>query len=345
MRKLVALVFLLATSCYGATPVTCAALKALGYNYLFFGFSGSPTDTFRIAHSNDAVNWTSLGGTWASCGNGSPCAVNSPSVLQYTDSTTGVCHVYLLIAEANDAGINSTKQDIGVLNDDYSVTNLLTFDWASLGSVVTIFAGRWKQVPGSTNCFDSPVTFTTGYYNWSVYTACATLTPTSATISSGPTAVTVTGATNGMYDTVVIQDTTSATLCNLVGTQTNSGLTFRVSAIATGTCPSGPFTWQTNSTTGGSPLAAEAVLSTQTEGPNYLRTGIQSQIFWFENTTVGNLMYTSTCGPSSSIMACVLNTPTQWVEDKTYRAGTMISFVPVPTTGVYGGKLYGGKLY
>lgn len=322
---------------FAATPVTCTALTALGYNYLFFTFTTSgTTDSFTIAHSNDGISWTNLGGSWPTCGNGSPCAVNSPAAVCYNNN------LYLLVAEANDASFNSTKQDIGVLNTDYSVTTLLTFDWASLGSVSTIFAGRWEAVSGSTNCFTTPVTFASGFFNWSTYQACASLTPTSASITSGPTLLTNTGATNGMYDPQVIQQ---GSTCNLVGTQTNSGLTFRVSAISTGSCPAGPFTWQTNASAGGSPLAPQNSVSTQNEGPNYLQTAIAGGwYFYFEDITGAvHQMYYANCTPIT-IATCLISTPAAFIEDQTYRAGTILRMTttPLPSSALYGGTVNGG---
>ena len=323
MKKLIiAILLIFAKFVTASTPITCTALSDLGYKYMYFGFTGTSTDTFTIAHSNDDLTWTNLGGSWPSCGNGSPCKVNSPSAVCYKNN------LYLLIAEANDSNYNSTVQDIGVLNTDYSVTTLLTFDWASLGSVSTIFAGRWEAVSGSTNCFTTPVTFSSGFFSWSTYQACASLTPTSASITSGPTLLTNTGAVNGMYDTQVIQQ---GSTCNLVGSQTNSGLTFRTAAISTGACPAGPFTWQTNAATGGSPLAAQSTVSTQNEGPNYLQTNnAGGWYFYFESISPTHVMYGANCTPVT-ISSCTISTPVAWTEDQTYRAGTILKM----TTGTF----------
>lgn len=340
MRTIAIMVCLLfARIALAATPVTCTALKALGYNYLFFTFtgSGSGPDVFTIAHSNDGQNWTNLGGSWAACGNGSPCGVNSPSAACIND------HVYLLIAETNDANLNSTKQDIGVLNDDYSVTTLLTFDWASLGSVQTIFAGRWNKVTGSTNCFVTPVNFTggTNYVTFANYAACATLTPTSASIASGPTAITLSGSTNGMYDPQVIASPPNQTsTCTLVGTETVPGFTYRVTALATGACPNGPFTWQTNGTIPGSPLAAVYTQDSQIEGPNYIQTTIAGGYYFFAEGLFG-FMRSSSCTPVP-VLSCVVPTPILFTEDQTYRAGTVLSFATLPATTYMGATIIGG---
>lgn len=337
MKKIVLLFILFAAPMFAATPITCTALAAVGYKYVYFGFTGTGPDTFAMAGSNDGVSWTSMGGTWASCGNGSPCGVNSPSAVCYGGN------IYLLIAEAHDGALNSTKMDIGVLNTDYSVTTLLTFDWSSLGSVQTIFAGRWKKVPGYTNCFDVPVTFTSDYYLWSDYTACAALTTTSASISSGPTAVAVTGSANGLYDTQVIAYPPNSTAsCVLVGTETDSARSYRYSALATGNCPNGPFTWQTNSGVFGSPLSAELTASTQMEGPNYIQTTIAGGWYFFaEDVLPSHQMYYSNCTPIT-LTSCVISPPVAWTEDKVYRAGTILSFAALPATTINGGTLVGG---
>lgn len=339
MKKLLVFLFaLFAQAAFAAAPITCTALGALGYKYVYFGFTGVSTDVFAMAGSNDAVNWTSISATWPTCGNGTPCRVNSPSAVCYNG------YVYLLIAEANDAALNSTFQDIGVLNDDYSVTTLLRFDWSTLGAVSTVFAGRWDKVPGFTNCFVSPVSFTSGYYSWTNYSGCATLTPTSASISSGPTAVTVSGSVNGMYDPQVFAyPTNQSTNCTLVGTETVSGLSYRTTALATGACPNGPFTWQTNALQGNTVLGAETSITTQAEGPNYMQTNVPGQAqVWFENLTAHSL-YSSTCNPLPPAQ-CVWTLPVAW-SPTGYRAGTILYFGPsVPFTTLNGGTQNGGTV-
>jgi hypothetical protein len=331
MRKLCLglLLFLCCGASFASTPITCTQLTALGYAYLYFGFTGTSTNLFTIAGSNDSVHWTNIGGTWPTCGNGSPCLVNAPSAVCYND------HLYLLMAEANDSNYNSTYQDIGILNTDYSVTTLATFSWASLGSVQTIFAGNWKRVAGYTNCFDTPVTFATGYDLFSTYTACASLTPTSVSITSGPTLLTTSGITMG-YDPQVIQQ---GSTCNLIQSQTNSGNTVTASAISTGACPNGPFTFQSNALQSGSPLQNQT--SGRNEGPNYLQTNIAGGWYFFYENLASHQMYFANCTPIV-IMSCGI-TPSAWVEDQTYRHGSVlrITTTPLPTTTVAGATLQG----
>ncbi len=315
MKTLIVLFLFIFGRFASATPITCAQLAALGYKYLYLGFTGNGPDLFTIAHSNDTVTWVNLGGSWPSCGNGSPCQVNSPSAVCYNNN------LYLLIAEASDGNLNSTKQDIGILNTDYSVTTLLTFDWASLGGVQTIFAGRWEKVLGSETCFTSPVTFASGYDVWSTYRACASLKPGGATITSGPTLLTTTGMTMG-YDPQVIQ---FGSTCTLVQSQTNVGNTVTTTALSTGNCPSGPFTYQTNGLTSGSPLFPQT--SGRNEGPNYYQAANpDGWTFFYENLTA-HQMYTADCS-STDFLTCNIPAPTAWTEDQTYRAGTIIRFAP-----------------
>lgn len=329
-----------------ATPITCAQLASAGYDLVYFGFTGSSTDTFAMAGSNDGIQWHSMGGTWPTCGNGTPCLVNSPSAVEYTDSTTNVCHVYLLLAEANDSSLNSTYQDIGVLNTDYSVTTLLTFSWASLGSVQTIFAGRWDQVSGSTNCFVTPVSFISGDQIFDTYAACASLTPTSASITSGPTAVTISGIASGWepgYDPQIIEYSGT---CYLVQTERNTANNIAATTLSSGSCPNGPFTWQTNSYAFMSPLAYQigAVSSPLfAEGPNYLQTfEAGSWYFWFEDRNQAQL-YWATCSPLV-LTSCVIGVPQKWVQDKQYRAGTIlrVTSAPLPSTTINSGVIDGG---
>lgn len=340
-RYLFLAIFFVAQAAFAATPITCTALQALGYNYLYFGFTTSGSiDTFTIAGSQDAVNWTNLGGTWPTCGNGTPCAVNAPSAVCYNNN------LYLLMAESNDASLNSSFQDIGVLNTDLSVTTLLTFSWSSLGSVSTIFAGNWDKATGFTNCFETPVTFTTGYFQWSTYAACASLSPTSASITSGPTLVTTSGSPsgNGGYDPQVIQEGSG---CFLIQTDTTSGTPTSYSAISSGNCPDGPYAFQTNSSISGSPLGGQLTVSTRQEGPNYLQTTVTGGwYFWFEavGTPISNgQMYYANCTPIS-ISSCAIGVPQPWIEDHQYRHGAVLkmSSTPLPASTLYGGTLYGG---
>lgn len=322
MKKLIfILAFLLALPLRAATPITCTALAGLGYNFIYFGFTGTSTDLFTIAGSHDGSKWTNIGGSWPTCGNGTPCLVNAPSAVCYGNN------LYLLMAEASDSNYYSTYQDIGVLNTDYSVTTLLRFDWSSLGSVSTIFAGNWKKVPGYTNCFDTPVSFTPGYYTFSTYTACASLTPTGVSITSGPTLLTTTGSTG--YDPQVIQQ---GSTCNLIQTATVSGYVYRVPSISTGSCPNGPFTFQTQANMPGSVLAG-ATLNSTNEGPNYVQANVPGGWYFFNENLTGRQMVSANCTPIV-ITSCLMPTPAPWNEDYQYRHGDVLYFGTAPSTGV-----------
>lgn len=338
MNKIIFFLFTLATApLLAATPITCTALSGLGYNLVYFGWTSSASvDTFAMAGSNDGKTWKNIPATWPTCGNGTPCQVNSPSAVCYNNN------VYLLMAEADDANLNSTKQDIGVLNTDFSVTTLLTFDWASLGSVQTIFAGRWDKVPGSTNCFVTPVTFQPSYHIFPTYAACASLTPTSVSITSGPTLLTTTGSQG--YDPQLFEQ---GGTCFLTQTQTDSTQSHRVTSLSAGSCLNGPFTFLTESDTPGSPLAQIYFYSTQVEGPNYLQTDQSGAwYFWAENVGTGSSVrqeFYSTCTPVT-VGSCVMAPAAPWIEDQRYEAGTIlrVTTTPLPGTTLQGGTLQGG---
>jgi len=319
-----------------ALILACSAPWIIAQNYVLYSFTGVGTNVYAKAVSTDGLHWTasSPAATWPSCQNGSPCKVNSPAPT-CVGGTGALCsggNIYLVLADANDAGLTNSHIDIGLDNTTTNVvTTITTVDMSTyIAGIYTVFAPRW--IPDGSNCMYIPVATGGSLSNFVTYKMCATSLTTSGATFSSPVLVTTTGITSG-YDpfSLIINGTYYLIQTEFISGSGNAGFG-AATCISTASSSAGPYTKQTCSNEVSSPLAA--LPKNGTEGPGYYQLpGTNQIVFYVENiqdspTQIRTLQY-SRC--NSLPLNCYLSTPVVYSEDQSYRAGVVfpgtLSFV------------------
>jgi hypothetical protein len=291
--------------------------------YFFAGFTGSGTvtDAFTTAQSDDGANWTNTGGSWSVPTTG----VNAPTCIPYLGQM--ICHV----AAADDASAYQIPLYIGIMNSATNVvTTVATLNWSSnISGLNTCFAGEWfvdsdKSLHLTVPC-TTDGTLATGWKSYETHPLNSTLTAWSAPVDMQMAGV-------QMYDTTVkkIGAKYLALVTELNGTNTSNYMQ-RIEMEQASTLL-GPYT-QIKS----GDWAGWSALFGKHEGPNIYQLSNGNWRLQFEQLTdiLHDQMYYSDCN-TYDFSLCTWTTPIAWTEDRYYRHGTVVLMAPEPdTTGAY----------